>query len=130
MTFRVEEWQLLHLMIPTVPIIISTHWTWHIAMPPLKVAKGIGLYIRKSIKEEQASYINQLCAFLHHMAIIFTHQRITGRVPEYCRQGRICWARFSRILRVPQRKLHKAEAASVWPSGSFPVCGDLGRTNY
>ena len=76
-TLRVEEWQLLHPMIPTVPITISTHWTWHIAMPPLKVAKEIGLYIRlkiikKSIKEEQASHINQLCAFLHHVAIIFT----------------------------------------------------------
>ena len=52
-TSRLEERLLLHPMIPTVPITISTHWTWHIAMPPLKVAKGVGLYIRLNKEKHQ-----------------------------------------------------------------------------
>ena len=53
LTSRVEEWKLLHPMIPTVPVTISTHWTWHIAMPSLKVAKGVGLYIRLNKEKHQ-----------------------------------------------------------------------------
>ena len=53
LTSRVEEWKLLHPMIPTVPVTISTHWTWHIAMPPLKVAKRVELYIGLNIEKHQ-----------------------------------------------------------------------------
>ena len=52
-TSRVDEWLLLHLMIPTMSITISTYWTWHIAMPPLKVAKRVELYIRLNKEKHQ-----------------------------------------------------------------------------